>query len=300
MEQRSELGEFLRSRRARLSPEEAGVRNYGGRRRVPGLRREELAQLAGVSVGYYTRLEQGLSPNASDAVLDAIARVLCLDDDEHAHLRRLARQKSSRRKRVRPERLRPAIRTMIESFGDVPALVLGRTTDVLTWNRMAHALLAAHLDFDAPQRPADRPNWARLFFLDPHLRELFGDWAKKAKDTVADLRLIAGRYPDDPRLTELIGELTVHSREFAALWAAHPVSRCAHDSRTYHHPLVGTLTLNTELLQIPDDEGQRIAVFNADPDSSSKAALKLLADLTRTPSVGPSDFVAAPRLRPRG
>ncbi|MFI0465956.1 helix-turn-helix transcriptional regulator [Saccharopolyspora sp. 5N102] len=280
VDQRSELGEFLRSRRARIGPEEAGIVTYGGRRRVPGLRREELAQLAGVSAGYYTRLEQGQSPNASDAVLDAVARVLRLDEDERAHLYGLARRKPKGRKRSRPEQLRPAIRVMIESFGDVPALVLGRRTDVLAWNRMAHALLAAHLDFDAPQRVADRPNWARLFFLDPHLRELFGDWARKAKDTAADLRLIAGRYPHDPKLTELIGELTMNSPEFAALWAAHPVSGCAHDRRSYHHPLVGTLTLGTELLQIPDDEGQRIAVFNAEPGSSSEAALKLLADLT--------------------
>ncbi|MEV0696730.1 helix-turn-helix transcriptional regulator [Saccharopolyspora sp. NPDC050389] len=296
MDQRSELGEFLRSRRARISPEEAGVIAYGGRRRVPGLRREELAQLAGVSAGYYTRLEQGQSPNASDAVLDAVARVLRLDEDERAHLYGLARRKTKGSKRPRPERLRPAIRVMIESFGDVPALVLGRRLDVLAWNRMAHALLAAHLDFDAPQRHADRPNWARLFFLDPHLRELFDDWAQKAKDTVADLRLIAGRYPDDQKLTELVGELTMHSPEFAALWAAHPVSACAHHSLQFHHPLVGELTLNDELLRLPDDEGQRIAVFNAEPGSSSEAALNLLADLT----AGSSGFVEARRLAARG
>ncbi|WP_433176252.1 helix-turn-helix transcriptional regulator [Actinoallomurus sp. CA-150999] len=280
MERSPELGEFLRSRRARLRPEDAGLADYGGRRRVPGLRREELARLAGVSVGYYTRLEQGQSPGASDAVLDAIARVLRLDGDERTHLYTLARPAPGPRRRPAPERLRPAIRVMVESLGDVPALVLGRRVDVLAWNRMGHALLAGHLDFHAPERPADRPNWARLFFLDPHIRALFTDWDKKARDTVADLRVIAGRYPDDRLLAELIGELTMKSTEFSAMWSAHPVRRCAHHTREYRHPVVGPLTLTDELLQLPDDEGQRLAIFTAEPDSPSRSALRLLAGLT--------------------
>ena len=199
MRPRTELGDFLHARRARLRPEDAGLPAYGGRRRVPGLRREELAQLAGVSVGYYTRLEQGQSPNASDAVLDAVARVLRLDDTERAHLYALARPLPRlRRPADRPERVRPEVRVMIESFGDVPALVIGRFLDVLAWNRMAHALVAGHLDRNAPDHSADRPNAARMVFLDPHARELYGDWPHKARSTVADLRLIAGRYPDAP------------------------------------------------------------------------------------------------------
>jgi transcriptional regulator with XRE-family HTH domain len=190
-----ELGEFLRSRRARLRPEDVGVTTYGGRRRVPGLRREELAQLAGVSVAYYTRLEQGQSPNASDAVLEAIAQVLALDEDEWAHLHRLARPEPRRRRRPRPERLRPEVRRMIDSFGDVPALVLGRRCDVLAWNPMAHALIAGHLAADAPVTPEDRPNAARLVFLDPHTRELYADWRRKCRDTVADLRRLTALYP---------------------------------------------------------------------------------------------------------
>ncbi|NEE04412.1 helix-turn-helix domain-containing protein [Phytoactinopolyspora halotolerans] len=272
----AELGAFLRSRRGRLTPEDVGLIDYGERRRVPGLRREELAQLAGVSVGYYTRLEQGVSTNASDTVLDAIARALRLNDDERTHLHRLAQQKSKPRRRRRPERLRPEVARMVGALHDAPALVLGRRLDVLAWNRMAHALLAGHLDPESPERPADRPNWVRLFFLDPHVRDLFVDWQRKARNTVADLRVIAGRYPDDAELAELVGELTMKSDEFATLWSAHPVQRCAHHTQTYRHPTVGDLTLADELLEFPDDDGQRLVIFHAEPGSPSEAGLKLL------------------------
>ncbi|TMR91664.1 helix-turn-helix transcriptional regulator [Nonomuraea basaltis] len=280
MDVEAELGEFLRSRRARLRPEDTGLPVYGGRRRVPGLRREELAQLAGVSAGYYTRLEQGQSPNASDAVLDAVARVLRLDEAERAHLYTLARPKpKTRRRPSRPERARPGVRLMIKSFESVPALVMGRFTDVLAWNPMAHALLAGHLDVDAPARPADRPNIARMLFLDPHMRALYADWPRKTRSTVADLRLIAGRYPDAPELASLVGELSVASPEFAKQWSAHAVADCETDARTYRHPLVGTMTLMTEFMTLPNDDGQRVAVFNAEPGSPSEAALRLLASL---------------------
>jgi transcriptional regulator with XRE-family HTH domain len=291
----AELGEFLRSRRARLQPEDTGLPTYGGRRRVPGLRREELAQLAGVSAGYYTRLEQGQSPNASDAVLDAVARVLRLDEAERAHLYSLARPKpKTRRRAAKPEQVRPGVRLMIESFGDVPALVMGRFLDVLAWNPMAHALLAGHLAFDAPNRPADRPNIARMLFLDPHMRELYPDWLRKARSTVADLRLIAGRHPGAPELSSLIGELTLGSQEFAKLWGAHAVGDCGTAARTYCHPVVGTMVLMAEFMALPYDEGQRVAVFNAVPGSPSEAALWILADLTATatPAAGPLETKA--------
>ncbi|WP_141583008.1 helix-turn-helix transcriptional regulator [Actinomadura sp. WMMA1423] len=278
--QRSELGEFLRTRRARLRPEDLGLPDYGGRRRVPGLRREELAQLAGVSAGYYTRLEQGQSSNASEAVLDAIARVLRLDETEHAHLRSLARLRTGTPRRPRPERLRPAVRVMLDAFGDTPAVVMGCRYDVLAWNRAAHALLAGHLPFEAPEQPGGRPNIARLVFLDPHTRELYADWRTKARDTVADVRMAAVRRPHDAVLTGLIGELTVHSPEFAALWAAHPVQDCAvRFTREFRHPLVGAMTLNNEIMELSNDEGQRMAVFTASPGTPSAAALRLLAGL---------------------
>ncbi|WP_406293553.1 helix-turn-helix transcriptional regulator [Embleya sp. NBC_00888] len=286
MDTHVELGEFLRSRRAVLSPEEAGLPTFGGRRRVPGLRREELAQLAGVSAGYYTRLEQGQSPNASDAVLDAIARVLRLDDVERTHLYTLARPAAKpRRRAARPEHVRPTVGVMIDAFAQVPALVMGRFLDVLAWNPMAHALIAGHVDFTAPTRPADRPNIARLLFLDPHARELYGDWTRKARSTVADLRLISGRYPEEPRLAALVGELTLASPEFAKLWAAHTVGDCGTNTRDYHHPVVGTMQLTIEFMALPD-EGQRVAVFTAAPDSPSAAALSLLTDIVADTASG--------------
>ncbi|WP_433473462.1 helix-turn-helix transcriptional regulator [Spirillospora sp. CA-142024] len=279
MAQHSELGEFLRTRRARLRPEDVGLPDYGGRRRVPGLRREALAQLAGVSAGYYTRLEQGQSGNASDAVLDAIARVLRLDEAERSHLRRLAHQKAKARRRPRPERLRPAVRLMLDALGDAPSLILGRYYDVLAWNRAAHALLAGHVPYDAAERPGERPNIARLVFLDPHTRELYADWRTKARDTVADVRMSAARYPDDPALTSLVGELTLHSPEFTSLWAAHPVQDCAvRYTREFRHPLLGAMTLNNEIMELSNDEGLRMAVFTADQGSASAEALRLLVD----------------------
>ncbi|MEU8917865.1 helix-turn-helix transcriptional regulator [Streptomyces nigrescens] len=289
MERTPELGEFLRTRRARLSPREAGLTDYGGRRRVAGLRREELARLAGISVGYYTRLEQGTGgARASDAVLDALARVLRLDATERGHLYGLARPerraaRAAEPPECAPEQLRPSVRNMIESLGDVPALVLGRFVDVLAWNRAGHALLAGHLPFDAPQHGGDgsggppaRPNMARMMFLDPHTRALYPDRPAKCRDTVGDLRLIAGRWPDAPRLTGLIAELRRESGEFRELWAAHPVRTCATHTRVYRHPAVGPLTLTDELLTLPDDPGQRVVIYHAEPGSPSAGALRLL------------------------
>lgn len=291
MDQRTDLGDFLRSRRARLRPEDVGLVNFGGRRRVPGLRREELAQLAGVSLAYYTRLEQGQSQNASDAVLDAIATVLQLDDDERAHLYEQARPRLPARRRARPELLRDGVRQMVHGFDSVPALVVGRRSDVLAWNRLAHGLLAGHLPYESADRPAERPNLARLVFLDPHTRELYVDWRAKARDAVAFLRTSAARHPDDPKLSELVGELAMHSEEFAALWSAHPVRECSFNVRDYQHPVVGRLTLRDELLKLPDDEGQRMVVYNAEPGSPAASALLLLAESTLPPQPAPAGRV---------
>ncbi|MGA6162552.1 helix-turn-helix domain-containing protein [Amycolatopsis magusensis] len=280
MDQGAELGSFLRSRRAALRPEDVAVPAHGTRRRVPGLRREELAQLAGVSMAYYTRLEQGQSHNASDAVLDAIARALRLDPAETAHLRDLARPARVTRPSTRPERLRSGLRAVVDSIGDVPAYVVGKYADVLAWNPLAHALLAGHLDADAPRHPADRPNLQRLLFLDPHTRELYADWDSRARTSVACLRLTAGRHPGDPRLAALIGELTMQSPEFAALWTAHPVHQCAFSTVRYRHPLVGELTLRHEIMDLPEDDGQQLFLTTAEPGSSSHAALRLLSGLT--------------------
>jgi transcriptional regulator with XRE-family HTH domain len=276
-----ELGDFLRSRRSRLSPSEAGARTYGERRRVPGLRREELAQLAGVSVAYYTRLEQGQSRNASDGVLDALARALRLDADETNHLRALARpDQAAAVPRPRVEKLRPAVRTMLAGLGDAPALVIGYRTDVLAWNRMAHALIFSHLPFDGPEHPGSRPNVIKHIFCDPHLRDFYVDWKTKALDAVAYLRLASGQYPNDPRLAALVGELSVNSPEFAKLWTSHAVRRCASTVREFQHPLVGRMALNEEVMELLADPGQRVVLYSAEAGSPSESALRLLAGLT--------------------
>jgi transcriptional regulator with XRE-family HTH domain len=269
-----DLGSFLRSRRARLRPADVGLPEYGGRRRVLGLRREELARLAGISPGYYTRLEQGQTPRVSDHVLKAVGAALRLDETERSHLRALVRP--PRTTEPGAESVRPALRTLLDSLGATPALVLGRHADILAWNPVGHALMAGHLPFD------ESPNAARLVFLDPAARRLFGDgWARKCRDTVADLRLIAGRRPDDPVLAALIAELTEHSVEFSALWRAHPVALCASHTRHYRHPSAGPLTLTHQLLDLGDGSGQRLVLYAAEPGSPSAAALaRLMRDVT--------------------
>jgi transcriptional regulator with XRE-family HTH domain len=303
-----ELGEFLRSRRSRLSPEKVGARTYGERRRVPGLRREELAQLAGVSVAYYTRLEQGLSRNASDGVLDALARALRLDADESNHLRALARPaRAEIPPRHKTERARPAVRTMLAGIGDAPAVLIGYRNDVLAWNRLGHALLFSQLPFDGPDQASTRPNWIRLIFCDPHMREFYVDWKAKAQDAVAYLRLASGQHPNDPRLATLIGDLSVNSPEFSKLWTRHIVRQCRSSVRDFRHPLVGGLSLNEEVMELVQDAGQRVVLYSADPGSPSEAALRLLAGLTAEQNpTGPrlitdeGPRLAAGRRAPRG
>src|SRR6478735_163786 len=221
-----ELGDFLRRRRDALTPEAAGIVGYG-MRRVPGLRREELALLAGVSVAYYTRLEQGQSANASRSVIDAISRALSLNEDEHAHLHDLASPTATRpRRSAKPDHVRVGTKTLIDAMTTVPAVVLGRATEVLAWNRMGHALIGGHYDFAAPQKPSTRPNLTRMLFLDSHTRDLYVNWDEEASRAVASLRLVTGRYADDRNLTDLVGELSVASADFARLWAKHPVLSC--------------------------------------------------------------------------
>lgn len=272
----TELGGFLRSRRDRLTPKDAGVSSYG-RRRVPGLRREELAQLAGVSMTYLTRLEQGQSQNASDAVIEALARALQLDVDERAHLFALAQAKPGRRPRQsRPEAAKPGAAQLLHAMGDVPAVLLGRFNDILAWNRPGHLLLAGHVDVDAPGREEDRPNQLRLLFLDEHTRELYADWADEAALAVASLRFVAARFADDRRLAELVGDLSMNSPQFARLWAGHDVRLCTSGTKRFRHPEVGALVLGYEVLHLPEGNGQRILTYTAEPSSASFAALQLL------------------------
>lgn len=275
----AQLSEFLRSRRARLKPADVGLPDYGRHRRVPGLRREELAQLAGVSVAYYTRLEQGQSRNVSAEVLDAIARALRLTDTEHAHLTHLAHPKQAKKRKrfqggcaPQPTRVRVELQQLIDAMDGIPAYVLGRRLDVLAWNRMAAALLG---DFAALD-PADR-NLARHTFLDPAARDFYAEWETKATDIVSVLRLEAGLCPDDPQLSALVGELSVKSEDFRRLWAAHTVQQKGHGTKRIRHPQVGELTLAYETLTLPDTHDQSLVTFHAEPGSASEESLRLLA-----------------------
>ncbi|MFD3570099.1 helix-turn-helix domain-containing protein [Streptomyces sp. NPDC058667] len=276
MDPSAELSEFLRSRRARLKPQDVGLPEYGRHRRVPGLRREELAQLAGVSVAYYTRLEQGHGRNVSMEVLDAIARALRLSDTERAHLTHLAKPTVKKRQRAasaRPQRVRASLTQLLDSLEGVPAFVLGRRLDILAWNRMARALIG---DF-AAWEPAER-NMPRMIFLDPNARDLYVDWESKAVEVVSVLRLYAGCYPDDPLLLALVGELSVRSEEFRSLWAAHTVTDKGHGTKRLRHPLVGELTLSYESLKVAGDDPDLVLVtYHAEPGTASADALRLLA-----------------------
>jgi transcriptional regulator with XRE-family HTH domain len=276
----AELREFLRSRRAKITPGEAGLVPAPGTRRVPGLRREEVAQLAGVSVDYYVRLERGRDVNVSEAVLDAITRALRLDDIERSHLFALARHARHARSRSRsrplpPQRVRPGLYRILETLTETPALIVGRRTDVLATNRLARAL---YTDFDA--LPYRERNMARFVFLDEAARELYVNWEAVARTSVAALHLYAGRHPHDPRLAALIGELSLHDEDFRRWWADHDVTRRTFGSKHFHHPVVGDLTLDYEALAVTGDPDQVLGVYTAEPGSPAAEGLRLLASWT--------------------
>ncbi|MER7724806.1 helix-turn-helix transcriptional regulator [Streptomyces sp. NPDC096323] len=279
MKKHGQLADFLQARRGQLRPGDVGLQTYGERRRVPGLRREELAMLAGISAPYYSRLEQGQSHNASPEVLDALAGALRLDESERAHLHALAQTPRGGKTagRPRPERITEATRTLLAALDGTPAIVLGRRSDVLAWNRQGHALFAGHLDRSGPDDPGRRPNMARTVFLDAHTRDLYTDWPAKARAVVGNLRLTAGRYPDDPLLAALVGELSVHSTEFSSMWADHRIVACGAADYEMRHPLVGTLTVTQQTLQSPQGDGPALVVATAAPGSPSATALALLA-----------------------
>ncbi|MEU9351981.1 helix-turn-helix transcriptional regulator [Streptomyces griseoloalbus] len=278
MDRRSPLGEFLKARRAQLSPDDVGLPRYGDRRRVPGLRREELAMLAGVSAGYYTRLEQGQSLNASPEVLDALATAMRLTTAERDHLHVLSTTASHRTRPATPpaEHVSADLRTLLAAMSEVPALVVGRRNDVLAWNRAGHALLAGHLDIASPDTTDTRPNMSRLIFLDAHTRALYRDWPAKARAVVGNLRIMTARYPDDACLAALVGELAIHSPAFARMWAEHTVEPCGRDVYDLTHPVVGDLTITQQTLNIPQEPHQSLITITAEPESASSAALTML------------------------
>lgn len=261
--------------------------DFGRHRRVPGLRREELAQLAGVSVAYYTRLEQGNGRNVSAEVLDSIARALRLTDAEHNHLTHLAKPKQhKKRQAARPQQVRGSLRQLLDTIDGVPAYITGRRSDVLVWNRMAAAVFG-----DWSELPPQERNWARMVFLRPEYRELFVEWEQKAIDIVCLLRMDAGCHPDDPRLAALVGELSVKSEDFRRLWATHDVKEKSHGVKLLRHPLVGDLALQFESFRLAGDSELALVTYHAEPGSGSAEALRLLAswgtDATRAGASSP-------------
>lgn len=280
VDNRTEVRDFLTSRRARITPEQAGLPSYGGRRRVPGLRREELALLAGVSVDYLTRLERGNLSGASDSVLDSLARALQFDEAERAHLFDLARAANSAaagRRRTVPRRIRPVVQRILDAMTGAPALIRNGRLDFLAANPLGRALYAPL--FDSPAGPA---NSSRFIFLDDRSRDFYGDWERAANDTVAILRTEAGRNPLDKGLSDLIGELSTRSEEFRARWAAHNVRLHRTGVKTLHHPVVGDLELAYEAMEVAADPGLTIDVYTPEPASPSADALNLLASWAAT------------------
>jgi transcriptional regulator with XRE-family HTH domain len=262
------IGEYLRARRELVRPEDVGMPD-GGRRRVPGLRREEVAMLAGVSADYYVRLEQGRDQHPSQQVLDALARALQLDDDAAAHLRRLASPPTRRRRKSpRPEKVPAGILQLINSWSQTPAYVQGRYMDVLAVNPLATALAPYYVEGE---------NIVRAAFLDRRVRDMYGDWERVTQSTVAGLRALVGPDVDDPRLNELVGELSVRSERFRQLWARHDVRPKRSGTTRIDHPLVGPLELSYEKLPIPDTDRLMLIVYHAAPGSPSAQGLALLA-----------------------
>ncbi|WP_090797604.1 helix-turn-helix transcriptional regulator [Asanoa ishikariensis] len=277
----TELRAFLRTRRARLAPEDAGLNTQPGSRRVPGLRREEVARLAGVSTDYYIRLERGRNLNVSESVLTALARALRLDETERIHLLTLAKpQRSPSSHRFMPgQRVRPGLSRTLNALTEVPALVIGRRCDVLAANALARAL---YTDFDA--LPRRERNLVRFLFLDTAARQLYVDWPEAARSAVAGLRLYAGRNPDDAQLAELVDELSARDGDFRRWWADHDVHRHSYGAYRLRHPLVGELTLNYEALAHTADPEQILALHTAEPGSSAEQALRRLASWSPAPA----------------
>jgi transcriptional regulator with XRE-family HTH domain len=278
---KTEIREFLTSRRGRITPDQAGLPVYGGQRRVPGLRREEVALLAGVSVDYYTRLERGNINGVSDGVLEALARALQLDEAERAHLFDLARAAhpaAPARRRPARQLVRPGVQRILDAMTGAPAFVRNGRMDLLAANQLGRALYAEH--FASPAQPA---NSARYIFLDPRATSFYLDWDRVASDAVSILRSEAGRSPYDRGLSDLVGELSTRSELFRTLWAKHNVRFHDTGAKRVHHPVVGELHLTYETMQLTADAGLMLFAYSAEPGTPSKQALDLLASWAATP-----------------
>jgi transcriptional regulator with XRE-family HTH domain len=288
---RDEVKAFLSSRRAKINPEQAGLPHYSRNRRVPGLRRSEVADLAGVSVEYYSQLERGNLAGVSESVLNALARALQLDEAERVHLGDLARAADpAARTRRTPtaQEVRPSLLRVLDGMTEVPALVNNGRLDAVAANPLGRALFAPV--FADPARPV---NHARFTFLDPRAHDFWLDWERAADDAVATLRLEAGRDPNDKGLTDLIGELSTRSDAFRVRWAAHDVRLHRTGLKHFHHPVVGDLHLSYEVMELPADPGLSLIAFSAEAGSPDDDALKVLASWSATHD--PADALAPPK-----
>jgi transcriptional regulator with XRE-family HTH domain len=285
---RADVRDFLVTRRAKITPQQAGLQFYGANRRVPGLRREEVAMLAGVSADYYTRLEKGNLSGVSDSVLEAIAAALHLDEAERLHLLNLARAANTSPARAAarrtPQQIRPATRHILDGMTDTPAFVRNGRLDIIAVNALGQALYSPA--FATPARPV---NLARFRFLDPAARDFYPDFADSAHTTVALLRTEAGRDPFSKSLTDLIGELSTRSEEFRAMWAAHNVRLHRTGLKHFHHPVIGRIDLMFEAMALEADEGLTLTAYTAEPGTPAHDALKLLASWAATT---PNEFGA--------
>ena len=280
---RDDIREFLTTRRARLTPEQTGLPQFGGRRRVPGLRREEVALLAGMSTEYYVRLERGNATGVSESILDGISRALHLDAAEQSHLRDLVRTANEgagarrQRKSTRQQQVRPAVQQTIDAMTTVPVIVQNGRLDVVAANRLGLALFAPMFE-----TTGGSDNFARFLFLDPRAVDFYRDWSDSAEQLVALLRSEAGRAPYDRSLTDLIGELSTRSDDFRELWAAHDVRIHDPGHKRIHHPIVGDLDLTYEALDVTSTRGLALIAFTAQPGTPSHDGLQLLANWAMT------------------
>ena len=283
---RTQVREFLASRRARITPDQAGLPAYGGNRRVKGLRREEVALLAGVSIDYYIRMERGDLAGASESVLDGVANALHLDEAEREHLFALARSAgpiSTRRARPSPTTVRPVIQQVIDAITEAPAWIRNARHDILAMNPLARALYSPVLDSAVAGATGKRPaNTTRFVYLDPSARDYFVDYDRIATDAAAMLRLEAGRNPHDKDLITLVGELSTQSELFRQHWASHNVKFHRSGRKRLRHPAVGELDLNFEAMELPSEPELRLNIYTADPNTPTADGLKLLASWAAT------------------
>ncbi|MFI1034490.1 helix-turn-helix domain-containing protein [Streptomyces sp. NPDC020951] len=266
----NELGEFLKARRAELSPRTVGLPDTGGRR-VPGLRREEVALLAAISTDYYTRLEQGRIP-PSASMLAALTHALRLDDHQREHLFELAGRRRARHRRQAAQQAQPQLLRLLDELTVSPGVVIGRRMDILAWNPLAAALLT-----DFAKVPEDQRNCVRILFTDPSMRTLYADWRAVARGSVAQLRMMAAKHPDDPRLTSLVGELSLRDKDFGQWWGSRHLPSPRLGAKRLHHPDVGELVLDRDTFTGSADPDQELVVWTAEPGTPSYDGLRALA-----------------------